>query len=99
MLVPSQGMHGRVYKRRTPERSDLDRIAYGHFEEYKIIYPERYEEDYDHFRKIITATICKYINCGIYDFHHNAKATTQLLGKNHLNSVTRYGIIKIWKQR
>jgi len=38
-------MHGGVYGRRTPEKSDLYRIAYQHFEEYEKIYPERYEEE------------------------------------------------------
>ena len=60
-------MHGGVYKRRTPEKSDLYRIAYQHFEEYEKIYPERYEEEYGYFRKIITATICKYLDCGIME--------------------------------
>ncbi|MCJ7483477.1 MAG: hypothetical protein MUO31_10980, partial [Thermodesulfovibrionales bacterium] len=43
------------------------RIAYQHFEEYEKIYPERYEEEYGYFRKIITATICKYLDCGIME--------------------------------
>jgi hypothetical protein len=45
-LLPRQGMHGGLYKRRKPEKSDLYRIAYQHFEEYEKIYPERYEEEY-----------------------------------------------------
>jgi len=60
-------MNGGVYKRRTPEKSDLYEIAYQHFEEYEKIYPERYEEEYGYFRKIITATICKYLDCGIME--------------------------------
>jgi len=62
-------MHGGVYKRRTPEKSDLYRITYQHFEEYEKVYPERYEEEYGYFRKIITATICKYLDCGIMEKH------------------------------
>ena len=58
-------MPGEVYKRRTPEKSDLDRIAYQQFEAYEKIYPERYEDEYGYFRKIITSTICKYLDCRI----------------------------------
>jgi len=32
---------------------------------YEKIYPELYEEEYGYFRKIITATICKYLDCRI----------------------------------
>ncbi|MCJ7481580.1 MAG: hypothetical protein MUO31_01295 [Thermodesulfovibrionales bacterium] len=34
---------------------------------YEKIYPELYEEEYGYFRKIITATICKYLDCGIME--------------------------------
>jgi ribosomal protein S27E len=60
-------MHAGVYKRRTPEKSDLYKIAYHYFEAYEKIYPERYEEEYGYFRKIITSTICKYLDCGIME--------------------------------
>jgi len=60
-------MPGGVYKRRTSEKSDLYKIAYQHFEEYEKIYLERYEEEYGYFRKIITSTIGKYLDCGIME--------------------------------
>ena len=53
-----------VYNKRTLKKSVLNKIVCQNFEEYEKIYPERYEEEYEYFRKIITYNICKYLDSG-----------------------------------
>ena len=52
-------MHGGVYKRRTPEKSDLYKIAYQHFEAYEKIYPQRYEKEYGYFSNLKQINLVK----------------------------------------
>jgi len=65
--LPCQGMVSGIYRRRHPEQSDLYRIAFHHFEAYEKTYPERYEAEYGYLRKIVPATVARYLDCGIME--------------------------------
>ena len=68
LLLPITAvMNSKIYKRRTPEKSALYKIVYNHFQQYENIYPDKYEQDFGYFRKIIPKTIYKYLDCGILE--------------------------------
>ncbi len=56
-----------LYKRRTPEKTALYKIAYNYYNHYESIYPSHYEKEYGPFREIIGKTVNKYLECGIMD--------------------------------
>ncbi len=72
-----------VYKRRSPEKTDLYQITYRYFEEYEKEYRQRYEYEYGSFRNVIRDTIWRYLDCGILE-HGFARVRCAACGFDYL---------------
>jgi len=57
-----------VYRRRTPQKSALYKIIKDHYRNFKLLYPEKYQQKYGFFRTEIEKEINKYLECGIPQF-------------------------------
>ena len=56
-----------VYTQRDPRKTDLYKILDQYFDEFKRVYPERFEESYGPWRSEIEEAVRGYLNCGIFD--------------------------------
>ena len=54
-----------IYKRRHPERTDYYRIIEGSHEEFKMSYPDLFEEKYGYMRAEVMKAIYSFLDCGI----------------------------------
>ena len=58
------GIFKGVYKRRQPQKSAFYQFINRHFEEFRRVYEERFQNQHGYYRTVVTEVIEKYLGCG-----------------------------------
>ena len=64
MAGASQNHEIPFYHRRDPFESPLWQLVDRHYDEFELVYPERYEKTYGFWRPVIRDVVGKYLLCG-----------------------------------